>query len=85
MVEEIKSQIVNSVASQTEPQVTAFFDDLRGQLQLFITIAIILAVISAVVMIINLVQRMRSHAALMRIDKNLQRLADAAAPTETEK
>lgn len=85
MVDEIKSQIVNSVTSQTEPQITAFFDDLRGQLQLFITVAIILSVISAAVMLMNLVQRMRSHAALMRIDKNLQRLVDATAPTEIDK
>lgn len=85
MIDEIKSQIVNSVTSQTEPQITAFFDDLRGQLQLFITITIIVAVISTVVMIINLIQKWRSHVALMRIDKNLQRLVDATTPPEVEK
>ena len=85
MLDEIKSQIVNSVTSQTEPQITAFFDDLRGQLQLFITITIIVATISIIVMIINLFQKWRSHVALMRIDKNLQRLVDATIPPKVER
>lgn len=85
MVDEIKSQIVNSVTAQTQPQITAFFDDLKGQLQLFIFITIILSAVIAVVMIINVIQRWRSHAAIMRIDKNLQKLVDATIPTEIEK
>lgn len=82
MLDDIKSQIVNSVSAQTQPQIGKLFDNLNSQIQLVVTIVIVLSVLWGLLMIFTAVQRYRTHAAIMRIDKNLQKLVAAQLPPE---
>ena len=74
MLDDIKSQIANSVSAQTQPQISQLFDNLNSQIQLFFTIGIVLSILWGLLLIFTAVQRYRTHAAIMRMDKNLQKL-----------
>lgn len=54
-------------------------------LSLFFIISIVVTVVLVVFFIINLVQKQQTHKAILRIDKNLQRLVDAQLPAEKSK
>lgn len=79
-IDDIKGQIVNSVSAQAQPEIDSFFDGLNAQVQLFVTIGIVLSVLWALVMIAGLIIKWRSHAAIMRIDKNVQNLVASQLP-----
>jgi hypothetical protein len=49
-------------------------------LSLFFIIGIILTIVVIIVFVVGAVQKHRTHAAILRIDKNLQRLVDAQLP-----
>lgn len=84
-IDDIKGQIVNSVSAQTQPQIQSFFDGLNAQVQLFVTIGIVLAILWGLVLLSSLFFKWRSHAALMRIDKNLQKLVASQSQPQSTK
>lgn len=51
-------------------------------LSLFFIISVILTIVVVLYFVINIVQKQRQHKAILRIDKNLQRLVDARLPVE---
>jgi hypothetical protein len=51
-------------------------------LSVLFVIGTVLSVILVIYFIVNLVQKQHTHRAILRIDKNLQRLVDAQLPTE---
>lgn len=83
-MDDVKSQIINSVTAQTQPQINDFFSQLNSQLQWVSTVVVLLSVLWVIFMLITAFHRWRQHAAIMRIDKNLQKLVAAQVPAEEE-
>lgn len=52
------------------------FAPLMPLLSLLFVVSIIVTVILVIFFLVNTIQKQRQHAAIMRIDKNLQRLVD---------
>jgi uncharacterized protein YacL len=63
---------------------SSLFEPLLPMLTLFFIISIILTIIIVIFFIINVVQKQRQHAAIMRIDRNLQKIVDNQAPERSE-
>jgi len=64
---------------------SGIIDQLQPQLQLFFVISTIITVLILVIFIVNLVYRLRVERAILRIDKNLQKLVgdqEVAAATD---
>lgn len=55
-------------------------DQFMPMLQLLLVLGIVMTVVIVVYFIVNTVQKQRQHAAIMRIDKNLQKLVDLQQP-----
>ncbi|MFZ2544625.1 MAG: hypothetical protein WAW80_01485 [Candidatus Saccharimonadales bacterium] len=76
MLDDIKSQIISSVSEQAAPQIGDFLDKLNSQIQIIVTVSIVVSSIWAILLLLNAYQRWKSHSAIMRMDKNLQILVE---------
>jgi uncharacterized membrane protein len=61
-------------------QINSTINSLMPLLQLSLIIGAILTIIVVIYFVVNIIQKQRQHAAIMRIDKNLQRLVDHQIP-----
>jgi hypothetical protein len=71
-MDDIKSQIVNSITAQTQPQINGMFDELQKQLHTYLLIGTALTVLIVIVLTINTIYKIRVERAILRMDKNLQ-------------
>lgn len=59
------------------PDASSLLGPLMPILQIATIVGIVLTIIIILYFIVNIVQKQREHAAIMRIDKNLQKLVDS--------
>lgn len=82
---ELQNLLQNSSGTGT-PNTSKLFESalepIMPLLSLFFVISVVLTVVIVLYFIINIVQKQRQHKAILRIDKNLQRLVDAQLPVE---
>lgn len=55
-------------------------DQFMPLLQLLLILGVVMTVVIVIYFIVNTVQKQRQHAAIMRIDKNVQKLVDLQQP-----
>ncbi len=83
----LQSLLSNAQNSGADP-IGSLLEPLMPLLTLLAGLSIVLSVAFIVYAIVNTVQKQRQHAAIMRIDKNLQKLVDmrveAVRPQPTE-
>lgn len=78
-----QSDLQQLLSSQTEKgsdAISKALDPLMPMLSLFFIISTILTVVVIIAFIIGAIQKHRTHKAILRIDKNLQKLVDAQFP-----
>jgi len=84
---QIQSLLSNAQSSGADP-IGSLLEPLMPLLTLLAGLSIVLSIAFIVYAIVNTVQKQRQHAAIMRIDKNLQKLVDmrveAVRPQPTE-
>lgn len=68
-------QLLNTLTSGGNPY-EQLFAPLMPVLSLLFVVSIIATVVIVIFFIVNTIQKQRQHSAIMRIDKNLQRLVD---------
>lgn len=75
----LQNQTDNSIASTLDPSsmLTSAFEPLIPYFIALSLVAIVITIIIVTFFVINIIQKQRQHAAIMRIDKNLQKLIDA--------
>lgn len=70
--------------TQAVPNTSAIFESvlepLLPLLSLMIAVGVGLSVVMVVYIIVNIIQKQRQHKAILRIDRNLQKLVDAQTP-----
>lgn len=69
-------QLLSSSNSNANP-INDMLQSMMPILSLLFIVSIILTVVIIIFLIVNTIQKQRQHSAIMRIDKNLQRLVDA--------
>ena len=90
-METTDNQLVESILNGTSQAgdsalsglTTHLIEQFQPQIQLFITVSIILAVLITIAFIIMVIYRIRVERAILRIDKNIQKLVavqDAKSP-----
>ncbi|MFA5172672.1 MAG: hypothetical protein WC426_14010 [Sulfuriferula sp.] len=70
-------QALESLISKTQSGGQLISADFQNQLQIIFAISGILSVIIIVLMIINLIYKLRVQSAILRMDKNLQKFVDS--------
>lgn len=73
-------QLVSSRSLDLTAPIKEVLDPLMPFLVILFVLGIVVSVIMVIFFIINTVQKQRQHAAIMRIDRNLQKLVDAQTP-----
>ena len=68
-------QLLSNSQSNFNP-LENILEPIMPMLQLFLVLTVILSVVIVVYFIVGTVQKQRQHAAIMRIDQNLQKLVD---------
>lgn len=58
-------------------------DQFMPLLQLLLILGVVMTVVIVIYFIVNTVQKQRQHAAIMRIDRNVQKLVDLQQPAST--
>lgn len=82
-----QSQLQELLADQTEgatSPITELLEPLMPILSLLLVVGVVLTIVIIVFFIVNIVQKQRQHNAIMRIDKNVQRLVDAKLPDQSQ-
>jgi uncharacterized membrane protein len=74
LVESILNGTSQTGDSALSEPVTHLIKQFQPQIQLFLTVSIILTVLIAIAFIIMLIYRIRVERAILRIDKNIQKL-----------
>jgi len=67
----------DGVSSSVSDSIGKMLEPLMPMITILIAVSIILTVVLFVAFIINIVQKHRTHTAILRIDRNLQLLVDA--------
>lgn len=78
-----EANLQESLLSQTLESTDLYsqlFEPLMPLLSLIFIVSIVLTIIVIILFIVNIVQKQRQHAAIMRIDENLQLLVDNQNP-----
>lgn len=70
-------QSLLSSSGNNTPDVSSLLGPIMPILQIATIVGIVLTIIIILYFIVNIVQKQREHAAIMRIDKNLQKLVDS--------
>lgn len=83
MVDDVKSQIVNSISAQTQPQINGMLNDMQGQIQFFLTATLVMSAIITIAFVINAIYKIRVERAILRIDRNVQKLVGAQTGGES--
>lgn len=72
-----------TTALASNPQLTEFMQTLNSQLKLYLPIAIGLSLVITLLLVINIVQKLRVNAAILRMDKNIKKLVDGQLLPDT--
>lgn len=79
-LEQLQAQLQNGSGSSFNPY-QQILEPLMPLLTLALVIGVVLTVIVVIYMLVNIIQKQRQHAAIMRIDRNLQKLVDSQIAT----
>lgn len=74
-------QLLSNQTDKGSELISKTLDPLMPMLSLFFIVSIVLTIVVIIAFIISAVQKHRTHKAILRIDKNLQKLVDAQIPT----
>ena len=78
----MEDQLLNSLttstqsASDTQDQLRALLESIQPQLQFFLTLGIVMSVVIFIGLLINSIYKIRVERAILRIDRNIQKLVD---------
>ena len=84
----MEDQLLNSLtsstqsASDTQDQLRTLLESIQPQLQLFLTLGIIMSVVIFIGLLINSIYKIRVERAILRIDRNIQKLVDYQVPAK---
>lgn len=81
-IQELLQTQTNGSSAGSGDLLTTLLQPLMPMLTLLFVASIILTIVVVVFFIINIVQKQRQHAAIMRIDRNLQKLVDRQTPEQ---
>ena len=71
------SELQSLTSNGSTPDTSSLLNSVMPIIQIASILGIILTIIIIIYFIVNIVQKQREHAAIMRIDKNLQKLVDS--------
>lgn len=77
-------QLLSNQSQDSGSLMEGMLEPLMPMLTLLFTIGTILTIIIVILFIVSIVQKQRQHNAIMRIDKNVQRLVDAKLPAQPQ-
>lgn len=84
----MEDQLLNSLttntqgATETQDQLHALLQSIQPQIQIFLTLGIIMSVVVFIGLLINSIYKIRVERAILRIDRNIQRLVDYQVPAK---
>ncbi len=84
----MEDQLLNSLttgtqgASDTQDQLRTLLESIQPQLQLFLTLGIVMSVVIFIGLLINSIYKIRVERAILRIDRNIQKLVDYQIPAK---
>ncbi len=75
-----QTQNILSLLTGAQGQTSDTIQQLQGTLQSYLWIGLVFSGLMLVLVLINVLHKMRVHAAILRIDKNLQKLVAIQVP-----
>ena len=84
----MEDQLLNSLttstqgASDTQDQLRVLLESIQPQLQLFLALGIVMSVVIFIGLLVNSIYKIRVERAILRIDRNIQKLVDYQVPDE---
>lgn len=76
MDQQTLNSLLDNSQNQQQELISQFIDKLQPQLQVLVTVSIVLSVFMAILVLVNSIYKWRVERAILRIDKNVQALAE---------